>query len=156
MTSKADRANLIHSLTEKISQRMQQNGGGGASGQPATGSSRISTHHVISVKQTAPSPASHHKKKPMQTSSSPEGEKYGFGVKFKESSKNYFDMSASYPNSMMSTENQKFLDTLSSRLIGNTTNGNPKAELNAEIQASGTFNLKKTNGIVNDKSAPRF
>ena len=135
-------------------------------GQPAaatapTGSgSRISsTHHVISVK-SAPPPAAgrpapaacNRKDNNKQLTTSPEGEKYGFGAKFKECSKQYFDMSASYPNSV-SMENQKFIDSLSSKLMATTDD--PKAGLNAEIQ-SGVFNLKKTNGIVNDKSAPRF
>lgn len=88
LTSKTDRANLIHTLTERISQRMQQN------------------NHVtvIPVKSGA-------------GATSPEGEKYGFGAKFKHSSKAYFDMSASYPNAgSMTNENKKFIDNLSSKL----------------------------------------
>lgn len=42
LTSKADRANLIHSLTERISQRMNN-----AAGQPTA--RVVSTHHVIPV-----------------------------------------------------------------------------------------------------------
>ena len=43
LTSKADRANLIHSLTERISQRMNN-----AAVQPPT-ARVVSTHHVIPV-----------------------------------------------------------------------------------------------------------
>ena len=116
---------------------------------------------------------------------SPEGEIYGFGAKFKEDSQQYFDMSASYPSGvggdssrmkMEDVENQKFLDALSTKLLGKTSgipksNGSPsrnagesmmlsnnigsKADLNAEIQ-NGTFQLRKTNGIQNDCSAPKF
>ena len=112
---------------------------------------------------------------------SPEGEIYGFGAKFKEDSQQYFDMSASYPSGvggdssrmkMEDVENQKFLDALSTKLLGSkssvvipksngsgsgelSNNIGSKAELNAEIQI-GTFQLRKTNGIQNDRSAPRF
>ena len=112
---------------------------------------------------------------------SPEGEIYGFGAKFKENSQQYFDMSASYPSGVggdsrmkiEDVENQKFLDALSTKLLGKSaatpkSNGSlssessnmsnnigSKAELNAEIQ-NGTFQLRKTNGIQNDCSAPRF
>ena len=103
---------------------------------------------------------------------SPEGEKYGFGAKFKQSSSQYFDMSASYPNPMK-VENQKFIDSLSTKLLKETNpaaasnvlnnpaennqlhSHNPKTQLNAEIQ-NGTFHLKKTNGIHHDKSAPKL
>ena len=106
---------------------------------------------------------------------SPEGEKYGFGAKFKQSSCQYFDMSASYPNPIK-MENQKFLDSLSTKLMKETNpaaasnvlnhpaennqlhqanHNNPKTQLNAEIQ-NGTFHLKKTNGIHHDKSAPKL
>ena len=44
LTSKADRANLIHSLTERISQRMNN----AAAVQPPT-ARVVSTHHVIPV-----------------------------------------------------------------------------------------------------------
>ena len=44
LTSKADRANLIHSLTERISQRMNNS----AAVQPPT-ARVVSTHHVIPV-----------------------------------------------------------------------------------------------------------
>ena len=145
LTSKADRANLIHSLTERISQRMNN----AASIQP-TARVVSSTHHVIPVNKQV---------------MSPEGEKYGFGAKFKQSSNQYFDMSASYPNPM-NVENQKFIDSLSTKLLKETTTvstQNPaaenqqhqKAQLNAEIQ-NGTFLLKKTNGIHHDKSAPKL
>ena len=128
---------------------------------------------------------------PHSTVMSPEGEIYGFGAKFKENSQQYFDMSASYPSGVGgdsvssgrstmkmedNVENQKFLDALSTKLLGKTSgipksNGSPsrnagesmmlsnnigsKADLNAEIQ-NGTFQLRKTNGIQNDCSAPKF
>ena len=204
LTSRADRVNLINSLTERISQRMQQNGG----------YSKVSTHHVIPVNGGGPAPApqqptsgpaapAHHQPHPHHNGHvngnnqnkqlnnrdkimSPEGEIYGFGAKFKENSQQYFDMSASYPNTsnsnggvgggtnsarkMEAVENQKFIDALSSKLLGkpvnNPGNTNPgtgsgksteanKASLNAEIQR-GSFQLRKTNGIQNDRSAPRF
>lgn len=98
LTSKADRANLINTLTERISQRMQQQ-------QLSNNVTVIPVNGSENGKQTASVP-------------SPEGEKYGFGAKFKQSSKQYFDMSASYPNnSMMTLENQKFIDNLSSKLM---------------------------------------
>ena len=115
---------------------------------------------------------------------SPEGEKYGFGVKFKESSNQYYDMSASYPNGGMNVENQRFIDSLRTNLLKQDTNPNTNntvttskslnqsAEnqlqqnsqllqnpsrnlLNNEIQ-NGTFHLKKTNGIHHDQSAPKL
>ena len=112
---------------------------------------------------------------------SPEGEKYGFGVKFKESSNQYYDMSASYPNGGMNVENQRFIDSLRTNLLKQDTNPNTtvttsslnqSAEnqlqqnsqllqnpsrnlLNNEIQ-NGTFHLKKTNGIHHDQSAPKL
>ena len=201
LTSRADRVNLINSLTERISQRMQQNGG----------YSKVSTHHVIPVNgggpvtasapQQPPSgPPAPHQQHPHHHNNghvngnnqnkqlnnrdkimSPEGEIYGFGAKFKETSQQYFDMSASYPNSnsngggaggsrkIEEVENQKFIDALSSKLLGKPVKNpgnNPagsggkstesnKAQLNAEIQR-GSFQLRKTNGIQNDRSAPRF
>ena len=48
LTSKADRANLIHSLTERISQRMNNS----AAVQPPT-ARVVSTHHVIPVKTSS-------------------------------------------------------------------------------------------------------
>ena len=140
LTSKADRANLIHSLTERISQRMNN-----AAVQPTA--RVVSTHHVIPVNKQV---------------MSPEGEKYGFGAKFKQSSNQYFDMSASYPNPM-NVENQKFIDSLSTKLLKETASTqnrtedqhHQKAQLNTEIQ-NGTFLLKKTNGIHHDKSAPKL
>ena len=203
LTSRADRVNLINSLTERISQRMQQNGG----------YSKVSTHHVIPVNGGGPVAAStpqqppsgppaphiqqhhhHHNNGHVNGNNqskqlnnrdkimSPEGEIYGFGAKFKETSQQYFDMSASYPNSnsngggasgarkIEEVENQKFIDALSSKLLGKPVKNpgnNPaagsggkstesnKAQLNAEIQR-GSFQLRKTNGIQNDRSAPRF
>lgn len=162
LTSKADRANLIHSLTERISQRMNN-----AAVQPPT-ARVVSTHHVIPVNKQV---------------MSPEGEKYGFGVKFKESSNQYYDMSQSYPNPMnaMNVENQKFIDSLRTNLLKQETNPNTNTkvttsslnpaenqlhsqlqgqnpsrnQLNNEIQ-NGTFHLKKTNGIHHDQSAPKL
>ena len=121
----------------------------------------VSTHHVIPVNKQV---------------MSPEGEKYGFGAKFKQSSCQYFDMSASYPNPIK-VENQKFIDSLSTKLMKETNNAaapnvlnhqsaennhmhpanhnNPKTLLNSEIQ-NGTFHLKKTNGIYQDKSTPKL
>ena len=99
LTSRSDRANLINSLTERISQR-----------------AKISTHHVIPVNGAAGAPVN----KPNKNNNkqpSPEAEIYGFGAKFKEARQQYFDMSASYPASSMSAENQKFLDNLSSKLL---------------------------------------
>ena len=99
LTSRSDRANLINSLTERISQR-----------------AKISTHHVIPVNGAAGAPVN----KPTKNNNkqpSPEAEIYGFGAKFKEARQQYFDMSASYPASSMSAENQKFLDNLSSKLL---------------------------------------
>ena len=127
LTSRADRHNLINSLTERITQRMQQNGG----------YSKVSTHHVIPVNGGPPQQPTttkpnhqnpnnqnkqlNNKEKVM----SPEGEIYGFGAKFKENSQQYFDMSASYPSGgggnsrrIEEVENQKFLDALSSKLLG--------------------------------------
>ena len=107
---------------------------------------------------------------------SPEGEKYGFGVKFKESSNQYYDMSASYPNGGMNVENQRFIDSLRTNLLKQDTNPNTtvttsslnqsaenqlqlqnpsRNQLNNEIQ-NGTFHLKKTNGIHHDQSAPKL
>lgn len=162
LTSKADRANLIHSLTERISQRMNN-----AAVQPPT-ARVVSTHHVIPVNKQV---------------MSPEGEKYGFGVKFKESSNQYYDMSASYPNGGMNVENQRFIDSLRTNLLKQDTNPNTNNTvttsslnpatnqpqnssqnqlqnpsrnlLNNEIQ-NGTFHLKKTNGIHHDQSAPKL
>ena len=113
LTSRSDRANLINSLTERISQRMTQHNGG----------AKISTHHVIPVNGAAgPSaPAMMTQGRPNKNNNkepSPEAEIYGFGNKFKEARQQYFDMSASYPNSSsINTENQKFLDSLSSKLL---------------------------------------
>ena len=117
LTSRSDRANLINSLTERISQRMNHQGTNGSN-------AKISTHHVIPVNGAAlaasavgapakspPVVNQNNNKQP-----SPEGEIYGFGAKFKETRQQYFDMSASYPSSM-SAENQKFLDNLSSKLL---------------------------------------
>jgi hypothetical protein len=190
LTSRADRANLISTLTERISQRMQNNA-------PTTISSsynKIGTHHVIPVNGPPPAPVnavnkppppsqpvSHDNNKHLVNNKfgktiSPEGDIYGFGVKFKENSKHYFDMSASYPSSQHeeAMENQKFLDALSTKLLGTSVNTPPttsssasksiapqqpqppaKSRLNSEIE-SGSFNLRKTKGIVNDRSAPKF
>ncbi len=211
LTSRTDRASLISSLTERISQRMQANKASFNPASAATSNSgppslqnnhqnsvadrynKVGTRHVITVNGPAKSGSSgingnanvngnsngNNKK-----AGSPEGEIYGFGNKFKETTKHYFDMSASYPNTE-SVENQRFLDALSTKLIGKpvnavtptvppaapappppssnlTANGNPikdpamaKSKLNAEI-TSGSFNLRKTNGIANDRSAPKF
>ena len=60
---------------------------------------------------------------------SPEGEKYGFGVKFKESSNQYYDMSASYPNGGMNVENQRFIDSLRTNLLKQDTNPNTNGQI---------------------------
>ena len=120
LTSRSDRANLINSLTERISQRMTQHNGG----------AKISTHHVIPVNgaagASAPAMMPGRPNKNNNKEPSPEAEIYGFGNKFKEARQQYFDMSASYPNntSSINTENQKFLDSLSSKLlnVNNATN----------------------------------
>lgn len=150
LTSKADRANLIHSLTERISQRMQQQQSQSPPVNPAAVSgSRISTHHVIPVNKQL---------------NSPEGEKYGFGAKFKQSSSQYFDMSASYPNPSMNAENQKFMENLSSQLLDSNTAAPPagaqpnqpqqqsinRAQLNSDINR-GAFILRKTNGLLKNE-----
>lgn len=150
LTSRADRVNLINSLTERISQRMSQ--------QQQNNKLVIAVNGAIPSASTAPEvnkqlrSADVKVSKQPKSAASPEGEIYGFGMQFRESSKQYFDMSASYPTSE-TVENQKFLDALSSKLLGKPIES--KSRLNAEIQ-SGSFNLRKTNGIVNDKSAPRF
>ena len=83
--------------------------------QGSNGSAKISTHHVIPV-NGATAPAGQVSVQNNNKQPSPEAEIYGFGAKFKEARQQYFDMSASYPSSM-SAENQKFLDTLSSKLL---------------------------------------
>lgn len=202
LTSRADRANLINTLTERISQRMQQANGGGVAKtttstfnpDPQPHYNKVGTHHVIPVSGPP------NKQQHAATKMSPEGEIYGFGVKFKETSRQYFTngsssssaaipsvMSASYPSAcgpsdaQEAIQNQMFLDALSTKLMGKSSNissstaskvpkspavkvngnGNSspapasKSKLNAEIE-SGAFSLRKTNGIVRDRSAPRL
>ena len=90
---------------------------------------------------------------------------------------------SSFNGKSVTEQNQKFLDNLSAKLTGKTVptsssshqlssaanlgiqsqiprspsfnNGNSKTRLNAEIE-KGSFNLRKTNGITNDRSAPSF
>lgn len=150
LTSRADRVNLINSLTERISQRMSQQQQQNNKLVISVNGAIPATSAEVTVNKQLKSAAS---QQPAKSVASPEGEIYGFGMQFRESSKQYFDMSASYPTSE-AVENQKFLDALSSKLLGKPA-VESQSKLNAEIQ-SGSFNLRKTNGIVNDKSAPRF
>ncbi len=125
LTSKADRANLINTLTERISQRMQNQ-------------NNVTVIPVGGGSNSVAAPSN-------GNAISPEGEKYGFGVKFKQSSNQYFDMSASYPAPQgsapgpkrMTVENQKFIDNLSSKLLSSPNEQSHKAE------------LKNTNGEMN-------
>lgn len=121
LTSKADRANLINTLTERISQRMQQQQQQNVTVIPVNGSG------VSGSKQTA-------------AVASPEGEKYGFGAKFKQSSKQYFDMSASYPNNsqVMTLENQKFIDNLSSKLMPDQSDNQKGQQAACKLPTSST------------------
>ncbi len=89
--------------------------------------SRVGTHHVIPVKGGAETISSRTipvniSSSPYSDQPSPEGEIYGFGRKFKEGSRNYFDSAGAAPKSsqlVMSQEemqNRLFLDSLSKRL----------------------------------------
>lgn len=103
---------------------------------------RISTHHVIpvsggaAVTQLPPVSSSSQQKDKL----SPEGEIYGFGKKFKENSRHYFNgepsnipsssnlMGFSYPTtgapmSQEAIQNQMFLDSLSAKLTGSVQQG---------------------------------
>ncbi len=122
---------------------------------------KVSTHHVIPVsggqKQAARVRPTQHEEK-----MSPEGEIYGFGVKFKENTRQYFTLQQQYPTAtaMMSQEavqNQIFLDQLSAKLTG-SLNG-PSSITAASVPSSGPSSLPpmipQTTAAANSASKSR-
>ena len=141
---------------------------------------RVSTHHVIPVSSTGAKianvpPVPHAVAHKSENKLSPEGEIYGFGRKFRENSRHYFNgepsnipsMSFSYPNSNanppqqqaaqalpMSQEaiqNQRFLDSLSAKLTGSVQQGQRMSVLPSNNNHGGSFN---PGGTVPVQSGP--
>lgn len=161
------------SFAPNVATVMNAGGEGGASYR------RVSTHHVIPVSGGGGAAggtafASGSKKL------SPDGEIYGFGMRFRENTRHYFGnphYSGAGPSSLPTVlseeavQNQLFLDQLSAKLTGSPSGAMPvtsalpppvptpintinKSKRDAEIE-NAALRLKRTPS-VNDRSAPKL